>query len=49
MLGSELTKAELEETFDEIASILEDESLTAEEQVREIAPLVFGDREDDED
>ena len=49
MLGSELTKAELEETIDEIASILDDQSLTADEQVREIADLVFGDREDGED
>lgn len=47
MLASGMTKAELEEVFAQIAAVLEDEDLTAAEQVAEIEELVFGD--DDED
>ncbi len=42
-----LTKSELEELLNEIVAILEDDSLTAEEQIDEIASVVFSGDDDE--
>jgi hypothetical protein len=49
MLHAKQSRTELVEALDEVASILEDESLTPEEQVNEISDIVFGNGEEDED